>query len=69
MIDLLESHIDIQGRLTKSILKKIAKFPSNDQNYFVVNSNPKSTPEYKRITEEIADSNDWYYLFRIVKEN
>jgi hypothetical protein len=31
LIDLLRHHIDVQGRLTKSVLKKVSKFPSNNQ--------------------------------------
>ena len=68
LIDLIESHIDVQGRLTKSVLKKLSKFPSNDKDYFVANSSPKTTAEFKRITEETSDPKGWYYLFRIIDE-
>ncbi len=68
LIDLLESHIDIQGRLTKAVLKKLSKFPSQNKDYFVANSSPKTTAEFKRITEETNDPSGWYYLFRIIEE-
>jgi hypothetical protein len=31
---LLEDSIDLQGKLSKSVLKKVAKFPSNNPEYF-----------------------------------
>ena len=65
---LLEQSIDLQGKLTKSLLKKLAKFESTNQNYFTENSSPKTTDEYKRITEK-ADEGHWYYPIKIIKEH
>jgi sulfite reductase alpha subunit-like flavoprotein len=31
---LLEDSVDLQGKLTKSVLKKLAKFPSSNPEYF-----------------------------------
>ena len=49
---LLEESVDLQGRVTKSILKKLSKFESNSKQYFIDNSSIKTTEEYKRITEK-----------------
>lgn len=68
LIELLESHIDVQGRLTKAVLKKLAKFPSDDKDYFVANSSPKTTSEFKRITEDNGSCSEWFYLFKLIKE-
>lgn len=40
---LLEESIDIQGKLTKSILKKLSKLPSANPQYFTDNSSAKTT--------------------------
>ena len=63
---LLEQSIDLQGKLTKSVLKKLAKFKSQNVEYFEKNSSPKTTEEYKRITE--AAEGHWYNLIKVVKE-
>ena len=49
---LLTNHIDLQHKITKGILKKLAKFPSENQQYFQDNSSHKTTDEYKRISEK-----------------
>lgn len=49
--ELLYEHIDVQGRITKSILKKLSKLESLNQEYFASNASPKTTAEFKRITE------------------
>lgn len=64
---LLEQSIDLQGKLTKSVLKKLAKFKSQNVEYFEKNSSPKTTEEYKRITE--AAEGHWYNLIKVVKEH
>lgn len=64
---LLEESIDLQGRLSKSVLKKLSKLPSSDSDYFLKNSSPKTTEEYRRITEK-NEPEHWYYLIKIVKE-
>jgi sulfite reductase alpha subunit-like flavoprotein len=40
---LLEQYIDLQFRVTKSLLKKLSKLPSQNQGYFQENSSLKST--------------------------
>lgn len=42
---LLADSIDIQGKLSKSVLKKLAKFESKNPNYFTENS-LKTTKEF-----------------------
>ena len=42
---LLTDYIDIQGKLSKSVLKKLAKFESKNPNYFTENS-LKTTKEF-----------------------
>ena len=42
---ILEDYVDLQGKLSKSVLKKLAKFPSNNQEYFTENSS-KTTKEF-----------------------
>ena len=49
---LLEKHIDLQHRITKGVMKKLAKFSGKGQQYFLDNSNIKTTDEFKRITEK-----------------
>lgn len=41
--NILEKSIDLQGKLTKSVLKKLGKFNSKHQNYFLINSQAKTT--------------------------
>jgi len=41
--EILEIYVDLQFRVTKGILKKLAKFESNNQKYFIDNSSPKTT--------------------------
>lgn len=60
---LLTDSIDIQGKLSKSVLKKLAKFESKNPNYFTENS-LKTTKEFERLTDE----KEWYYLIRLIKE-
>ena len=40
---LLNNHIDLQHKITKGILKKLSKFPSENQKYFLDNSSHKTT--------------------------
>jgi NADPH-ferrihemoprotein reductase len=47
---LLEESVDLQGKLSKSVLKKLAKFPSINPEYFSENS-LKTTKEFERITD------------------
>lgn len=42
---ILEDYVDLQGKLTKSVLKKLAKFHSNNPEYFTENS-LKTTKEF-----------------------
>jgi cytochrome P450 / NADPH-cytochrome P450 reductase len=64
---LLEESIDIQGKLTKSVLKKLSKCESSNPQYFTDNSSAKTTEEYKRLTDA-ADLGYWYNIIKIVKE-
>lgn len=65
---LLEESIDLQGVVNKSVLKKLAKLPSDNQQYFIDNSAIKTTEEYRRITEKASHDN-WYSLFKLIKEH
>lgn len=49
---LLQQHIDLQHKITKGTMKKLAKFQSKDEKYFIENSNHRTTDEFKRITEK-----------------
>lgn len=40
---LLEDYLDLQFRITKGLLKKMSKFQSDSPNYFLSNSNAKTT--------------------------
>jgi hypothetical protein len=62
---LLEESIDLQGKLTKSVLKKLSKLKSKNPEYFEKNCSPKTTEEYKRITE--GHDGQWYNLIKVVK--
>jgi sulfite reductase alpha subunit-like flavoprotein len=46
---LLEESIDLQGKLSKSLLKKLSKLESSNPNYFSENS-LKTTEEFQRLT-------------------
>ena len=40
---LVETYIDLQHPITKSLLKNLAKLPSDNPEYFKENSSPKTT--------------------------
>jgi hypothetical protein len=48
---LLEKYLDLQFKITKGLLKKLSKFPSSNPDYFLQNSNAKTTEEYKKLVE------------------
>ena len=60
---LLHSYINLQNPITKSVLKHLAKLPSNDPAYFKSNSSPKTTEEYKRL------STTFHTLFDLVEKH
>lgn len=41
--NLLTCQIDLQSKITKAILKKLGKFESENKQYFIDNSSPKTT--------------------------
>lgn len=47
---LLEEYLDLQFRITKGLMKKLSKFPSDSPDYFLNHSSARTTEEYKRLT-------------------
>lgn len=64
---ILEESIDLQGKLSKSLLKKLSKLESSNPNYFSENS-LKTTEEFQRLTER-TDQGEWHHLLRLVQDH